>query len=50
MMYENLANELNHFDYHKEIELREIFIEYTTLKEEHYEKVIISSKFWISGI
>ncbi|CAB3977578.1 NADH dehydrogenase [ubiquinone] iron-sulfur 7, mitochondrial, partial [Paramuricea clavata] len=39
MMYENLSNELYHFDYQKELELREIFIEYTTLKFEQYEKV-----------
>ena len=40
MMYENLSNELDHFDYQKELELRGIFIDYTTLKFEHYEKVI----------
>ncbi|XP_028393564.1 sorting nexin-7-like isoform X2 [Dendronephthya gigantea] len=39
MMYKNLSDELYHFDYQKELELREIFIEYTTLKFEHYEKV-----------
>ena len=39
MMYKNLSNEWYHFDYQKELELREIFIEYTTLKFEHYEKV-----------
>lgn len=45
MMYDNLSNELYHFDYQKELELREIFIEYTTLKFEHYEKVMSSCKF-----
>lgn len=40
MMYKNLKDELYHFDYQKELELREIFIEYTTLKFEHYEKVM----------
>ena len=40
MMYENFSSELNDFDYQKELELREIFIEYTTLKFEHYEKVM----------
>ena len=40
MMYENLSNELYHFDYQKELELRDIFIEYTTLKFDYYEKVM----------
>lgn len=48
MMYENLSQELDHFDYQKEIELREIFIEYTTLKEEHYEKV--KSKWYAATV
>lgn len=42
-MYENLSNELSHFDYQKELELRDIFIEYTTLKFEHYEKVMLNN-------
>ena len=40
MIYDNLSEELDHFDYQKELELREIFVEYTTLKTEHYEKVL----------
>jgi hypothetical protein len=45
MMYENLSNELYYFDYKKELELREIFIEYTTLKFEHYQKVSYCSNY-----
>lgn len=40
MIYQNLSQELDQFDYQKEKELREIFVDYTTLRAEHYEKVI----------
>ncbi|XP_067021615.1 uncharacterized protein [Acropora muricata] len=34
-----LSSELAHFDWRKEVELREILIEYSALKSEHFEKV-----------
>ncbi|XP_031568658.1 uncharacterized protein LOC116303273 isoform X2 [Actinia tenebrosa] len=36
---QDLKFELSHFDLRKESELREVLIEYTTLKSEHFEKV-----------
>ncbi|XP_046846264.1 uncharacterized protein LOC124439998 isoform X2 [Xenia sp. Carnegie-2017] len=50
MMYESLANELEYFDYQKEMELRDIFIEYTTLQSEHYEKVECSTSMKLVNI
>ncbi|KAJ7391905.1 hypothetical protein OS493_016201 [Desmophyllum pertusum] len=35
----DLSPELAHFDWRKEIELREILIEYSALRSEHFEKV-----------
>lgn len=49
-MYESLANELEYFDYQKEMELRDIFIEYTTLQSEHYEKVECSTSMKLVNI
>lgn len=36
---QDLTPELSYFDLRKESELREVLIEYTTLKSEHFEKV-----------
>ncbi|EDO49348.1 predicted protein [Nematostella vectensis] len=36
---QDLAFELSHFDLRKEMELREVLIEYSSLRSEHYEKV-----------
>ncbi|PFX33212.1 Sorting nexin-7 [Stylophora pistillata] len=35
----DLSSELAHFDWRKEVELREILIEYSELRSEHFEKV-----------
>ena len=35
----DLSTELAHFDWRKEVELREILIEYSALRSEHFEKV-----------
>ncbi|KAK3751145.1 hypothetical protein QZH41_015475 [Actinostola sp. cb2023] len=35
----DLTHELSHFDLRKESELREVLIEYSTLKSEHFEKI-----------
>lgn len=39
MMCQDLSNELDHFDLRKERELREILMEYSDLRSEHFEKV-----------
>lgn len=39
MMCQDLSNELDHFDLRKERELREILMEYSALRSEHFEKV-----------
>ncbi|KXJ07046.1 hypothetical protein AC249_AIPGENE7382, partial [Exaiptasia diaphana] len=36
---QDLTSELSHFDLRKESELRDVLIEYSTLKSEHFEKV-----------
>lgn len=35
----DLSSELAHFDWRKEVELREILVEYSALRSEHFEKV-----------
>lgn len=37
----DLSSELAHFDWRKEVELREILIEYSALRSEHFEKVSV---------
>ena len=37
----DLSPELAHFDWRKEVELREILIEYSALRSEHFEKVCV---------
>lgn len=36
----DLSSELAHFDWRKEVELREILTEYSALRSEHFEKVL----------
>ena len=46
-MCKDLSVELAHFDWRKEVELREILIEYSALRSEHFEKVCAYDKVCI---
>ena len=51
-MCRDLSSELAHFDWRKEVELREILIEYSALRSEHFEKVCtrrITANFSLSN-